>query len=271
MRGPMDETRDDPSDVICLSVDVEWACDEVLADLLGELDARGLRATLFVTHAGVDVGAHEGAIHPNFRRDGSVRGSFGDECDGATTGEVYERVVARTLEFCPQAVGVRAHSLHFDSDLLACYARSGLRYDSSYFLPLASGIRPVAREHGIVEVPVWFMDHAELVDPRTDFDLAAFDLDAPGVKVFDFHPNIVYTNAATLADYEAARADYHDPVALRRRRRAGRGARTLFHELLDEIVASGRRTATIADVVDVWSARAPALGGAAANANGSSR
>ena len=57
---------------ICFTVDVEWAADEVLADLRGLFDQHGVRATFFVTHAGVKVPGHERGLHPNFRRDGDT-------------------------------------------------------------------------------------------------------------------------------------------------------------------------------------------------------
>src|SRR5262249_20324069 len=39
-----------PSTEIYLTIDVEWACEEVLADTLRLLDERGVRATFFCTH-----------------------------------------------------------------------------------------------------------------------------------------------------------------------------------------------------------------------------
>src|ERR1700685_2467539 len=81
----------DLTDLICLSVDVEWAHDEVLADLVGLLDARGLKATFFCTHAGVSVAGHERALHPNFLRDGDVLRRVGPVGAEITDGEVYRQ------------------------------------------------------------------------------------------------------------------------------------------------------------------------------------
>src|SRR4051812_6288632 len=57
---------------ICLTVDVEWASAAVLDDLRTLFDQHGLRATFFVTHAGVDVPGHERGLHPNFRHNGDT-------------------------------------------------------------------------------------------------------------------------------------------------------------------------------------------------------
>jgi hypothetical protein len=54
-------------DTIYFTVDVEWAAEEVLADLRRLFD---LRATFFVTHAGVETPGHERGLHPSFQRNG---------------------------------------------------------------------------------------------------------------------------------------------------------------------------------------------------------
>lgn len=218
---------------VVLTVDVEWAHPEVLGDVVSALDERGLRATFFCTHDGISVPGHERALHPNFRRhDDAGRG------DGAvrapeTDTEYYRRVVATTHAFCPEAVGVRSHSLFFDRDLLSVYRAEGLQYESSTFLPLTHGLGPVWLGSDILELPLYYMDHWDLVDGVTGFDLQALRLEEPGLKLVDFHPNLVYLNAMTHRDYLDSKPRYRDPEWLRRNRRRGRGVRTLFHELLD--------------------------------------
>ena len=43
---------------IYITIDVEWACREAVTDTLRLLDDRGLRATFFCTHAGIEVPGH---------------------------------------------------------------------------------------------------------------------------------------------------------------------------------------------------------------------
>src|SRR5438105_1967711 len=110
---------------ICLSCDVEWAAPEVLDDLRALFDERGLKATFFCTHPGIDVGCHERAIHPNFRGNGDTLKLLrsGKELDScfADDGEIFRHVVATTISFAPEAKGVRGHSLHYDSLLVSIY------------------------------------------------------------------------------------------------------------------------------------------------------
>ena len=230
---------------VVLSVDVEWAHPVVLDDVVTALDERGLRATFFCTHEGISVPGHERALHPNFRRQGNT------QLDGASPADselgFRQQIVDAIRGFCPEAVGVRAHSLFCETELLSVYRAAGLQYDSSALLPLVPGIAPFVQGRGIVELPLYYMDHWDLVEQATAFGLSDLRLDAPGLKVVGFHPNLVYLNAATERDYLDSKAHYQDPDWLRRHRRPGRGVRTLFHELLDRL-ASGPVPPTLGDL-----------------------
>ena len=218
---------------IVLSIDVEWAHPVVLDDVLSALDERGLRATFFCTHQGILVPGHERALHPNFRRESNT------QLDGAPAADselgFRRQIVDTVCGYCPEAVGVRAHSLMHETELLSLYRAAGLEYDSSTFLPLVAGVVPFDGGAGIVELPLYYMDHWDLLEQATRFELSDLRLDVPGLKIVGFHPNLVYLNAVTLRDYLDSKPRYYDPEWLRRHRRAGRGVRTLFHELLDRL------------------------------------
>ncbi|MGH7814705.1 MAG: hypothetical protein ACREQI_11975 [Candidatus Binataceae bacterium] len=230
-----------PPNLICLTVDEEWANPEVLADLRRLFDERGLRATFFCTRGGVEVPGHERGLHPNFRRNGGTvrkfRSAAGAPPEEWTDREIYEHVVRTTRTFCTEAKGVRGHSLFYDSELLEMYRDAGIEYDSSCCLPLMEGLRPLWKEYDILEIPIYYIDHFDLKAQRTGFALDALRLDRPGLKVFDFHPNIAFINARVNSDYLECKSFYHDYERLLEFRRPGRGARTLLLELLDEIVA----------------------------------
>ncbi|HUO05324.1 MAG TPA: hypothetical protein VMU16_09020 [Candidatus Binataceae bacterium] len=249
------------SNTICLTVDVEWAHPEVLDDLRRQFDERGLRATFFCTHQGVSVPGHERGLHPNFRRNGDTvrkfRGLSGTPADTWIDTQVYEHVVSTTKEFCPEAIGVRGHSLFYDSELLAIYQRAGIEYDSSCCMPLMEGLRPIWKEYGILEIPVYYIDHFDLKAQRTGFSLQGLRLEQPGLKVFDFHPNIAFINATSNADYLACKDFYHDPERLLKFRRPGHGTRTLMLELLDEIAVRKLPTATMGELNSRCRSQAP--------------
>lgn len=245
-------------DCVCLTVDIDWASDEVLQDLRRRFDALDLRATFFCTHAGIDVGPHERALHPNFRRHGDTMRALAHAAGPAFAdwGEpaVYRGVIQTTRAFCPEAVGVRAHSLFYDSLLLEAYQEAGLVYDSTYLLPFAPRLAPVPKEYGILELPLYYNDHFDLKAQATDFQVDRLRLDEPGLKILNFHPNLVWLNAATNEQYLASRPFHKDPDRLREMRHPGRGIGTLLEDVLEQIAARRLRTATLREIHDQWRA-----------------
>jgi hypothetical protein len=246
----------DEVDAVCLTVDIDWACPEVLADLVGMLDQRGLSATFFCTHPGIEVPGHERAIHPNFRHRGDtmrrLRRELTADLEALGESATYEYVVRTTMGFCPEARGVRGHSLFYDSLLLPIYRAAGIEYDSTYLMPLVPALTPFYKEYDIVEIPIYFNDHFYLKIGSSDFSVAPLGLDRPGLKVCQFHPNMVYINAAGDHHYQETRPFYHDAEALRKCRNPGQGVRSLFLRLIDDLAARRRRTSTLGQVNEKW-------------------
>lgn len=236
----------DPN-IICFTFDVEWASQPVIDDIRSLLDERGIMGTFFVTHAGVDVGPHERGLHPNFRRNGDVYRSLRD-AHSRSDNEVYEHVLQTVLSFAPEARGSRSHSLFFDSALLPIYERIGLEYDATFRLELVPNLQPFWKQYNILEIPTYYADFFDLVSQTTSFSAANLNLEAPGMKVVDFHPNLVYINATDVPGYDATRAFYHDPEQLAAARFDGRGTRTLFLELLDYVASYKKATATLGEI-----------------------
>ncbi len=231
-----------------ISLDVEWACAEVIADVTRLIDERGLRATFFCTHGGIAVPGHERALHPNFDRAGNTQ-----VCASAFPGDAeFRTAVIRSLHSSyPEASGARAHRCHCSYEVLRAYREQGLQYDSATVLPLTPGLRPAWTMERLVWLPVYYMDHWDLASRATGFHVTDLKLDAPGLKIFSFHPNLIYLNAATVDQYEGSRAFYHDAERLRGLRHAGRGTRTLFVELLDWI-ARKQRARTLTEIQQEW-------------------
>lgn len=246
------------ANAVCLTVDVDWARPEVLADLVGLLDERGLPATFFCTHPGIEVPGHERAMHPNFRHRGDtmrrLRREVGGDLDALGDPAVYEYVVRTTMSFCPGARGVRGHSLFYDSLLLPIYHAAGIEYDSTYLLPLVPNLSPFYKEFDILEIPIYFNDHFYLKIEGDDFSTAALGLDRPGLKVCLFHPNVLYINAASHRHYEESRPFYHDVEALGKQRDPKAGMRDLFLSLIDHLAARRTPVLTLGQVNERWRA-----------------
>ncbi|MDP9017301.1 MAG: hypothetical protein M3N19_03135 [Candidatus Eremiobacteraeota bacterium] len=236
---------------ICFTFDVEWACREAIEDTCRLLDERGIAGTFFVTHDGVSVPGHERGLHPNFRRDGDIYQTLPSAAHRSET-EVMREILVATKRFAPEARGVRAHSLFFDSTLLPIYAAHGIEYDSTYRLELQPGIQPFLKQDNVLEIPAYYADYYDLVTGTTGFQVAGLKMDQPGLKVVDFHPNLIYTNVSTAQEYAAIKLFYHDPERLLAARHGGRGIRTLFVELLDFVAGQMTPTATLGEVNKAW-------------------
>ncbi len=214
-------------DAVCLSLDVDWAPDPVLAYVVDLIARAGVSATLFATHHTpvlTELGppTFEVGLHPNFDR--------GADLDAP----LHELKAAY-----PGARGARSHGLAVSSRVLQRYMAHGLRYESNVFLPGHEGLRPVTRFVELVSIPFYWSDdkHLERGEP---FELAAMRLDVPGLRVLNFHPIHVYMNTVSLSHYESFKAHYHDHDALAELRDPlSPGIGTLFDGVLAEL---GRRS-----------------------------
>ena len=239
---------------ICFTVDVEWAHQAVLDDLCGLFDAAGVTATFFVTHPDVRVPGHSRGLHPNFRWQGdtgkAIRQSDPELFHSGHEGQFFRKVVERTCAFAPEAKGLRSHSLFSDSTLVQIYREYGLEYDCTHQMTLAENLRPFFKQRGMLEIPTFYGDHFDLMAQATGFTPSGMRLERPGLKVLDFHPNIVFTNAPDEDFYLSTKGFYHDPERLLGARHPGRGVRTLLLELLEQ-VAAGQLPVSTVDAINV--------------------
>jgi hypothetical protein len=132
------------------------------------------------------------------------------------------------------------------------YQEFGLEYDSSYQIPLVSGLRPFWKECGVLEIPIYFADHFELKTGACDFRASALDLDSDGLKVINLHPNMVFLNCASDAEYQACKLFYRDVERLLEARNGGRGVRTLVCDLLERVAQLNVPIRTLGEVNAIW-------------------
>lgn len=224
-----------------LTLDVDWAPDFVIESVAAELRSRRVRATWFVTHRSPALEAlrdegdlFELGIHPNFRL-------------SSTQGAEADAVVANLLAIVPEAVSVRSHGLVQSGDLIGMLAtRTPLERDASTFLPELPHLRPVTQwRSGVpfVRVPFFWADDHEMQKPDPVWTLTRF-LKVPGLKVFDFHPLLVYLNLAGIGPYEDLKRECEnltraDRALVDRYRQAGEGAGSLFRDLVEHLERAG--------------------------------
>jgi hypothetical protein len=224
---------------LCITLDMDWASDEVAGPVAEMMRRRGVKATFFATNhsrllSGLDGEQFEVGLHPNFN---NCAGDFRAPLEGLK--RLY-----------PRARGARSHSLFVSSHILQLYVEHGLNYESNIFLFEHEGLRPVLRFEGFVSIPFCWSDdkHISLQRP---FTLDALGLETPGLKVLNFHPMHVFMNTSSDAHYESYKRHYQEPDRLAEfvnRRSPGVG--TLFGALLEHLEETGRRTYTMGEVCD---------------------
>ena len=185
---------------VCLTLDVDWAPEAVLDEVLAQVIAAGARATVFATHPSEALLAQdpdqiEVALHPAFTAED-------DDSPLETLRQTY-----------PHAIGARSHRLFVSSRVLEHYERHGIRYESNMLLPLHPGLAPVARRPRLLSIPFYWAD--DLPTAAEVPGIGDLRLDAPGLKVLDFHPIHVFMNTMSVEHYEAFRPHYSDTAALR--------------------------------------------------------
>lgn len=223
-----------------ITLDVDWAPDFMIDAAAEALVARDVRATWFVTHASPAIDRlrerpdlFELGIHPNF-------------LPGSSHGATPAEVVAHCANLVPGARAVRTHCLMQSTPLHDELLRgSDVEVDLSLFLPGARGVEPVVQwspAGRLLRLPYVWQDNMEMYAPEPQWDTGAV-LDAPGLRIFDFHPVHVWLNSRSFDRYEALKAT--GPLAELTEqdaapfRTSGPGTMTAFLDLADRLAAAG--------------------------------
>lgn len=214
-----------------LTIDIDWAHDDILADTIDLVEAFHVPATWFVTHDTPLLQRLRGnldfelGIHPNFN---FLLG--GDGRAGRDASEVVERLLA----IVPEAKSVRSHSTTQSSGLLDLFTRCELTHECNSFIPVQSGIelKPWLLWSGLTRVPYFWEDDVACLYGSPDAGRMSELVKLAGIKVFDFHPIHVFLNTENMARYEQTRGLHQSPRELLVHRCKGDGTRTRFLELL---------------------------------------
>lgn len=221
---------------IFLTLDIDWAHDEVLNDTIDLLESSGIKATWFATHdtkvlERLRVNQNfEIGIHPNFNP--LLDGYFSKNKNA-------EEVLERILDIVPAAKSLRSHSMTQNSRLLDLFAEKGITHESNHFIPFHSRIRtrPWKLWNGLCRAPYCWEDDIHIMYSRIKINennpLDIAETSGDGVlKVFDFHPIHIFLNTESMERYESTRSMHQDPKELIKQRFRGYGTRSRLIDLL---------------------------------------
>ncbi len=227
---------------VFLTADVDWAPDYAIESLLRTVESFGMKLSIFATGASAILSAPpswlEVGLHPDFTR---AKGPWIDERMRALK-ELY-----------PSAVGTRSHRNYFGQNIADLAYKNGLRYDASAIL----FDQPLAQAHidynGMVRFPYVWEDGIHL-DMGYPLDWTRTNIAAPGLKIINVHPILIYLNAASDDHRRAVTSRYGDLTKAPQKeidpdRNTGRGITDVWKEMLTAFAERGVKTHCLRDAL----------------------
>lgn len=245
-----------------ITLDVDWASDEMIRHCAAILVERDVKATWLVTHASDALAEladrpdlFELGVHPNFHA-------------GSTQGDTPEAALEHLRDIVPAARTVRTHGLFQSTALLRLMVGEfGIENDLSLLLPDAAHLGPheFHLPEGVLRrFPTFWEDDAEMLRPHPSFSFDDAKYRVPGLKIFDFHPVLIALNARTLDAYRGLKAE-QDIGRLSMAELAPHvnrdepGDETLFRALVEHMAGADDGGQTVSELAQEWSTR-PAAG-----------
>ena len=168
--------------VFCFTSDIDWASEAVIEYSHNCVGGDDLKLTYFATHPSrfIDHCQENGRarilIHPNFLPDSSHGGT-------------YDAVMNYCRDLVPDADGFRCHRYFESNDIHDEFARRGFKFFSNHCTQSETHLRPLRHRSGMVSIPIFLEDGGYLLmDPTLQFEALREQLEAPGLKVINFHP-----------------------------------------------------------------------------------
>lgn len=192
---------------IYLTMDIDWASDEVLDNALDLFQELQMPVTIFVTHDTPLLSRMRQdplirlGIHPNFYPQLQNRAE-----------EDYLAVIQKLHALVPEAVSARSHGLVDATPLLLAFKNVGITRDLNLFLPYSAKLknRPFRHFSGLLRVPFFYEDDAYCFEPHK-FSPEEHVLAAPDcLRVFNFHPIHLFLNTESMDRYEKAKVLQRD-------------------------------------------------------------
>ncbi len=209
-----------------ITIDIDWAPDEVLEYTLDIIVSAGIPCTLFATHKtsvleGLDAEQFEICVHPNFNP--LLNGNSG------TPKEIIEPL----REAFPKSRGIRSHSSLVSNVLVSLWGEYGYEYECNICLPYSRNLELLPLWNGMLRIPFNWEDYLHFSYGRS-FDSTGLDM-TKGLNILNFHPVHVYLNTESLKRYNEARSYYQNPHELVRHRNEGAGTATLLRAVLNGV------------------------------------
>jgi len=221
---------------ICVTLDIDWASDEIVKYSVDLLEEYNVKTTIFATHKSELLTSlqkrFEIGIHPNLEFD-------------------IEEPTSKLLQTYPDAIGVRSHGGLQSTNIFRFMISKGLKYDSSTYIPLRENLYPWWRLEKLVCIPIFWCDDTMFYS-GLPFDFSYLHILKTGLKVYLFHPIHIFMNTQSGEHYKKFKPFYHQIDRLTKLKGRGSGTRTLFVELLRYLQQNKIESHTCKEVYEKW-------------------
>jgi hypothetical protein len=176
---------------ICLTIDVDFAPEYMIKNIVDIIDEYDVNATFFATHnSGVlhDLefeGKYEIGIHPNLS-------------NNSTQGAGVDEIVCNLKKEYPSSISNRFHKLDYQYSDFSVLKKNGFQSDVSRLLYNSSYVLPSYQSDTNLVLLTYIWEDGICENAGFPMDISGIDLHSPGVKIINFHPLNVYLNVSTM-------------------------------------------------------------------------
>ena len=198
---------------VFITLDVDWACDEVLSFCLDILLEYNIKATIFITHKTklidkiINSKNFEAGIHPNFNF--LLNGDF-------RYGKTYKEVINFYKNLVPNSTSMRSHSITQSSNILDYLIDVDIKHECNLFIPYTSNIKLAPYMHysnSLTHVPYFWEDDVFFNTPTSN-NFKTIESKS-SLKVYNFHPIHIFLNTEKMSRYLDCKQFYKDPISLK--------------------------------------------------------
>jgi len=192
-------------DKIFITLDIDWAHDEVIRYVAKLLSDNNVKATWFVTHQTPVLNElranplFELGIHPNYNPL-LLNGS-------AEKGNTAKDILDNVISIVPEAGSVRSHCLTQNTSLVTYYNEHKISKELNMLIPIQSGIvvKPFKDCSHLIQLPHIWEDDVHMLYKCDYLDMLKQINEYSGLTILDFHPIHVYLNETTFQHYQEAK------------------------------------------------------------------
>lgn len=228
---------------IIFTCDIDWASETVIQDTIDLFENYQIKCTLFATHKSKSIdlcnrNLFEIGIHPNFNEN-IINGS----------GIPAKEIVQNLVQFYPEAIGVRSHSITTSGPLLEIFKEKGIQYESNQFVPYSKKIKPYKCWNDITIIPYNFEDDVHYTYKKS-FDISLLDeFRSSEYLIMDFHPIHIFLNTESSKTYQRARDFLQTNKLSKFKNTEVFGARDLLIRTFEEIKKANLKTNHLKELI----------------------